>query len=301
MLSRSQAIKQVRKYHPEGGRVEGIVKKIYDTNWPNGTDRLMEFYLENIGLPYGAKNMNMESVVDCAEIHRIGQFALIGHDIGSWSDGQLTDKDGWDVADGYEDLKGMRAHDLAFYKTSSRKHSGHVAGVMDDKHIVQSGASEHGKKVGISDLYWGKGKYKIVKIRRFLTDAEYLSLIVGGKPISYVYALAKGDKGEEVKAWQRRLIAQGYDLGKWGADGSFGDQTDKATKQFQKDNGLTPHGAVNPMTLHIMGKIENPKEDSTEVRELKATVESLESMVKKEREKRATVEAKIAAAKKALA
>ena len=48
--------------------------------------------------------------------------------------------------------------------------------------------------------------------------------------------LRKGDSGAYVKLAQTELINRGYDLGKWGADGQFGAQTEKAVKAFQKDH-----------------------------------------------------------------
>ena len=54
--------------------------------------------------------------------------------------------------------------------------------------------------------------------------------------------LRKGDKGDAVRAMQEMLIACGYDLGSWGADGSFGKQTEVALIQFQQDNKLAVDG-----------------------------------------------------------
>ena len=54
--------------------------------------------------------------------------------------------------------------------------------------------------------------------------------------------LMKGDKGDAVKAMQANLIYMGYNLGKYGADGSFGDDTDSALRKFQKDYKLTVDG-----------------------------------------------------------
>lgn len=60
--------------------------------------------------------------------------------------------------------------------------------------------------------------------------------------------LRKGDKGEEVRELQQLLIDRGYDLGKWGADGSYGSQTEKAVKQFQKDWDLKQDGICGEKT-----------------------------------------------------
>ena len=62
-----------------------------------------------------------------------------------------------------------------------------------------------------------------------------------------------GDKNESVKALQEKLISLGYALPKYGADGSFGEETDVAVKQFQKDHGLTADGIVGPATSKALG------------------------------------------------
>lgn len=54
--------------------------------------------------------------------------------------------------------------------------------------------------------------------------------------------LEKGSKGEDVKKLQRRLIEMGFDLDKYGADGVFGPETQKALKEFEKQYGLTIDG-----------------------------------------------------------
>ena len=48
--------------------------------------------------------------------------------------------------------------------------------------------------------------------------------------------IRRGDKGQYVVECQTDLISLGYDLGKWGADGDFGAQTEKAVKAFQKEH-----------------------------------------------------------------
>ena len=60
--------------------------------------------------------------------------------------------------------------------------------------------------------------------------------------------LRKGSKGEYVTLLQTLLIQRGYDLSPYGADGSFGNKTLSAVKQFQNDNGLTADGVVGAKT-----------------------------------------------------
>lgn len=60
--------------------------------------------------------------------------------------------------------------------------------------------------------------------------------------------LKKGDTGSGVKSVQEALLRAGYDLGRYGADGSFGSETLSAVRAYQSDNGLTPDGIVGPAT-----------------------------------------------------
>jgi len=60
--------------------------------------------------------------------------------------------------------------------------------------------------------------------------------------------LKKGSRGDAVRELQQKLMDLSYDLGKWGADGIFGKQTQTAVKQFQQDQGLKPDGICGPLT-----------------------------------------------------
>lgn len=60
--------------------------------------------------------------------------------------------------------------------------------------------------------------------------------------------LRKGDKGSFVTLAQTELLNKGYDLGKWGVDGSFGSATEAAVKKFQKNNGLVEDGIIGKLT-----------------------------------------------------
>lgn len=68
--------------------------------------------------------------------------------------------------------------------------------------------------------------------------------------------LRKGSTGPYVTLAQTELINRGYDLGKWGADGQFGAQTEKAVKAFQKDHGLKADGIIGPDTWTALDSTE---------------------------------------------
>ena len=58
--------------------------------------------------------------------------------------------------------------------------------------------------------------------------------------------LKNGCEGADVKVMQGYLIGLGYDLGRWGADGDFGDATELAVMQFQRDHKLDADGEYGP-------------------------------------------------------
>lgn len=55
-------------------------------------------------------------------------------------------------------------------------------------------------------------------------------------------------QSEDVMAYQKQLIALGYDLGEYGSDGVAGKDTLKAVKAFQESKGLRVDGIVGPAT-----------------------------------------------------
>ena len=70
--------------------------------------------------------------------------------------------------------------------------------------------------------------------------------------------------GNDVKAWQWALVALGYDLGEFGkkgdgVDGKFGPETDRATREFQRDYRTTVDGVVGDRTLTLMNAILDKK------------------------------------------
>lgn len=60
--------------------------------------------------------------------------------------------------------------------------------------------------------------------------------------------LQKFMKGEDVADWQRILLAMGYKLPEYGVDGSFGNETERATRSFQSFYALNVTGIVDATT-----------------------------------------------------
>lgn len=79
--------------------------------------------------------------------------------------------------------------------------------------------------------------------------------------------LRKGAKGEDVRYMQTALIALGHPLPRYGADGSYGAETQAAVTDFQLASGLDPDGICGPKTWHALetrlagSEAETPQEE----------------------------------------
>lgn len=67
--------------------------------------------------------------------------------------------------------------------------------------------------------------------------------------------LQTGARGEDVKELQRRLQTGGYDLGRYGVDGDFGQVTNRAVRAFQAAKHLQVDGIVGLKTQAALNKV----------------------------------------------
>lgn len=74
--------------------------------------------------------------------------------------------------------------------------------------------------------------------------------------------LSNGLEGSDVKELQTNLIRMGYDCGKWGADGEFGDCTEMAVRAFQDGNGLKVNGIFDKVCYDKMHEVLSNKVDA---------------------------------------
>ena len=108
---------------------------------------------------------------------------------------------------------------------------------------------------GIMDKYFDYG------------DADY----VPAEPELGEVILRNGmEDRADVKQMQTYLMALGYDLGKYGADGDFGDMTEQAVEQFQRDHGCDVDGKYGQEThaamLKALEEINKPVENAKRVK-----------------------------------
>lgn len=76
----------------------------------------------------------------------------------------------------------------------------------------------------------------------------------GDGTLSKCCLVRKGAKGNISKIIQERLIAKGYSVGPWGADGCFGQGTYDAVIKFQRAKGLSADGIVGKNTWKALLK-----------------------------------------------
>lgn len=87
-------------------------------------------------------------------------------------------------------------------------------------------------------------------IWRGLALAMALALVASSALAANYTTLRYRDQSSDVKTMQQALVALGYSTG--GTDGKFGPTTEKAVRQFQKDNGLTVDGVAGNATLTLL-------------------------------------------------
>ena len=85
--------------------------------------------------------------------------------------------------------------------------------------------------------------------------------------------LSIGDTGKEVEDLQNKLIACGFSCGEYGADGEFGDLTDKAVREFQKKYKLEVDGCFGKQSSDKLEEVyKNIKKDNDAPKKSDATI-----------------------------
>lgn len=92
------------------------------------------------------------------------------------------------------------------------------------------------------------------------TDLAPVPAPVVPEPVSWP-VLKLGTRGPAVAAWQRQLMADGYDLSPWNDDGDFGTMTHNATISWQRERTLPATGVVDAATRAAIGSQPVPRPD----------------------------------------
>ena len=121
---------------------------------------------------------------------------------------------------------------------------GHVGYYIGNGYAVEWRGFNYGcVKTKVSDRKWTHW-YKLP----FINYGEAGTVIPVSEYALGSRQLTKGMTGNDVKAMQEMLMRLGYALPKYGADGDFGSETERAVIAFQKKQGLTADGKYGEET-----------------------------------------------------
>lgn len=106
-------------------------------------------------------------------------------------------------------------------------------------------------EIGIGSLPQGRSRVVVwARDRAGNVTEKRLSVVVDSTEEFGAYAMARGAKGADVTALQRRLKESGKYRGK--TTGRFDTKTYRALRKYQRGRGIAPTGTVGPRTLQSM-------------------------------------------------
>jgi hypothetical protein len=163
------------------------------------------------------------------------------------------------------DISALRVGDLLLYAgtDSSRAYAGYV-GHVEMVYAIKGGKVTlfgHGgghpkthdmvsycRSRQAAETKTARGNKGLIKVVRFIADDVADNPEDDANPTTRT-SLSVGMKNNDVRTMQQALLAQGYELPGWGADGQYGEETQKAVAAFQKDRGLPVTGQADEVTL----------------------------------------------------
>ena len=141
----------------------------------------------------------------------------------------------------YSKSEGYITHVGYLYKPVNVKKPG------GDWYVIEARGVMHGVvKTKLSQRGWNRWGLMTKYFDYASANVEYDDPELGDR------ILRNGMEGEDVRDMQINLIALGYDCGKWGADGDFGDATEIALMKFQREHGCDDDGEYGPITHKAM-------------------------------------------------
>ena len=154
----------------------------------------------------------------------------------TWVTKSSADRDG----NGYKD---------DYYGVLRGAHTVHTPGVI----------IEHGFHTNTATAKWLLVEANLQKlaVAEAKTIAEWFDVQKEAQPPDIKFSITlqelyEGMKGEQVKALQQLLMANGIELPKYGADGDFGAETKTGVIKYQRKVGLDADGIAGPATFKCL-------------------------------------------------
>lgn len=157
-----------------------------------------------------------------------------------------------------------------YWSEDTASHIHHVAylekpidanNISGDWYIIEARGVLHGvvrtKLNSRKPNYWGW----MTKYFDYGDTVEIVEIKLGDR------VLRNGSEGTDVESLQTNLIRLGFNCGRWGADGDFGDATEEAVRKFQTKYklevdgiyGKKSHAAMEDAMVKLNKPVENPK------------------------------------------
>ena len=228
-------------------KVDYMVSK-YGANWQKNADAKNDNYYS--AALYGAKWIG-HTVADCSGLFACAFKQLggaIAHGSNSIYDSYCGDKGKLDSS-----LKQRLVPGVAVFTSTTTngkvKHN-HIGLYVGNGKVIEAQGTQAG--VCVSNITASKWTYY-----GYMKGVSYSYTVPASPNVTagttqQSKTLRKGDKGEAVKELQNKLLAKGYKLPRYGADGDFGNETLEAVKQFQRDHGLAVDGIAGEKTLSAL-------------------------------------------------
>jgi hypothetical protein len=242
MVTKEEVLQRVLRYNAPAGRTAKAVEKVFAADYPAGTNLVVQFAKEFIGLPYGDDGMRIDKKADCSQFWINVLYYWFGiKDIGSYTEALYGAKRGKHITE--KDIKPIC---IILYKLSNRnKHATHAAGYLGGGLMGDTRSKLNPFKV----RSWNWKKDKITAIVDFLTEEQRASVTVGGiqqpETKENLPMLKIGSEGAAVIRLQTLLNANSAALK---VDGEFGAKTLAAVEKYQQEHGLEKDGIVGPIT-----------------------------------------------------
>ena len=188
-------------------------------------------------------NRTQKGYSDCSSAVRAAIKAAAGIDIGSNTSAQINNRTKGLIVDetsgNQPNEANLKPGDCLYFK-GNKSHPmsvGHVEMYIGDGKVAGHGSGTGPKIRSMKDYCnsrTGSSRY-FMAIRWILDDDSD-----GGRP-----TLKKGSYGAFVTELQNMLLQLGFNLGSYGVDGDFGEDTEAAVLAFQANNKLQETGIVD--------------------------------------------------------
>ena len=219
-------------------------------------------------------NTTQAGYSDCSAAARKAIKAATGIDIGSNTSAQINNRNKKGIVvhetDGYypdEDV--LLPADCLYFK-GNKSHPldvGHVEMYIGNGKICGHGSGVGPKIQNMKDYCKSRANSK----RRYFMTIRWIH---GDEAAADPDVLKYGmNDNADVKLLQLNLIALGYDLGTYGADGDFGNATKSAVMAFQQNVGIDPTGIADANTLTVIAAALDAQGDDDDEEQIEVPVQ----------------------------